>query len=150
MEQQDTLYVRNQDIIFRSAGGKEIPMPNLTELLRMYNETTDEVIKDRIQAILNEPIGRLCVVEIMVDMTNKKTLERLRTGEICKTMGHVSTYNVILDSNIAEAKEIFRQGDFVGEFEAICFAQFPYGMVVEESKFPNFENTRCIKCIELN
>ena len=142
----DCLLVQDHNVVFRNAAGVETAMPNLSKLVALYDETTDEAVKARIKEILSEPFGKLLVVEIMMDMTNERTLERLQTGEISKTMRHVHTYNVILDSHRDEARDAFEkakaEGQVEGEFEATFFAPFPYGMVIEEAKFPNYQNTR--------
>ena len=95
-KQLDALRVVNNEVIFEKANGEKMVMPNLTALLKLYNETSDEAIKERARKIFNHEIGSLLICEIMIDMQNSTTLNRLETGEISKTMRHVSTYNIIL------------------------------------------------------
>lgn len=149
--QLDTLKVVNKEVIFEKANGEKIAMPNLTALLNLYHETTDSAIQERIEKILNEDMGSLLICEIMIDMQNNKTLNRLETGEISKTMGHVGTYNVILESHLEKAKQQFQllkeQREVEGEFESIIFATLPYGTIIERNKFPQFSNTEYVKAI---
>lgn len=148
-KQLDTLRVVNQEVIFEKANGEKITMPNLTALLNLYDETNDIAIKERIQEILSQEIGSLLICEIMIDMQNSKTLNRLETGEISKTMGHVATYNVILESHLEQAKQQFEllktQGEVEGLFEDIIFAILPYGIIIERNRFPQFTNTEYVK-----
>ena len=139
-KQLDALRVVNNEVIFEKANGEKMVMPNLTALLKLYNETSDEAIKERAREIFNHEIGSLLICEIMID---------LETGEISKTMRHVSTYNIILESHLEKAKEQFEalraQGEVEGTFEEAVFATFPYGIVIERVKFPQFTNTEYVK-----
>ena len=147
-KQLDALRVVNNEVIFEKANGEKMVMPNLTALLKLYNETSD-AIKERAREIFNHEIGSLLICEIMIDMQNSTTLNRLETGEISKTMRHVSTYNIILESHLEKAKEQFEalraQGEVEGTFEEAVFATFPYGIVIERVKFPQFTNTEYVK-----
>ena len=109
-KQLDALRVVNNEVIFEKANGE----------------------------IFNHEIGSLLICEIMIDMQNSTTLNRLETGEISKTMRHVSTYNIILESHLEKAKEQFEalraQGEVEGTFEEAVFATFPYGIVIERDR----------------
>lgn len=148
-KQLDALRVVNNEVIFEKANGEKMVMPNLTALLKLYNETSDEAIKERAREIFNHEIGSLLICEIMIDMQNSTTLNRLETGEISKTMRHVGTYNIILESHLEKAKEQFEalkaQDKVEGTFEEVVFATFPYGIVIERIKFPQFTNTEYVK-----
>lgn len=144
-EQIDQLIREEDKVIFISAEGEKIEMPNLTQLVQWYKEYRSEEIGERIKGILSREIGDLLIAEVMIDMTNEKTLERLRTGEISKTLKHVETYNIILDSHMGQAKEQFerlkQEGQVTGNIEDCFFAQFPYGMVIMREKFGEYKNT---------
>lgn len=144
-EKIDKLIVEDTRVVFVNTEGKRVEMPNLTQLAVWYNEYKDSEIGERIKSILSREIGDLLIAEVMIDMTNEKTLERLRTGEISKTLGHVETYNIILDSHIEQAKIAFeglkQEGEVTGNFEDCFFAQFPYGMVIMREKFRQYTNT---------
>lgn len=141
----DRLVLEENQVVFINAVGKRVDMPNLSQLTKWYKEQEDAEIKERIKGILEREIGDLLIAEVMIDMTNEKTLERLRTGEISKTLGHVQTYNIILDSHIEEARAEFEEklakGETSGQFEDCFFAQFPYGMVIMRDMFKGFRNT---------
>lgn len=141
----DQLKSINNEIVFIKANGEQLAMPNLTALVKLYHKTQCEEIKTRIVEILNQEIGALLVCEIMIDMQNDTTMKRLETGEISKTMRHVGTYNIILESHLDKAKMAFQalkeSGEVEGDFEACVFATFPYGMVIEREKFPQYKNT---------
>ena len=140
----DGLYVKEGEIILRSVAGQEVDMPNLTKLVEIYHDSDDVELKKRIKNILEQPFGKLFIVETMVDMTNETTLNRLASGDISKNMKHVQTYNLILDSHIEKARTLYAQrveeGTLEGTLEDAFFAPFPYGMIIEESKFPGYEN----------
>lgn len=148
-KQLDALKVVNNEVIFEKASGEQMAMPNLTALLKLYNETNDEAIKARAREIFDHEISSLLICEIMIDMQNSTTLNRLETGEISKTMRHVGTYTIILDSHLEKAKAQFEalkaQGSVEGTFEEAVFATFPYGTVIERVKFPQFTNTEYVK-----
>ncbi|MGL5675957.1 MAG: hypothetical protein ACRDDX_06070 [Cellulosilyticaceae bacterium] len=135
----DQLILKENNVVFQNAAGEEMQMPNLTALVKRYQEDSAEV-KERIREILQNDMGTLLVVEIMMDMTNETTLKRLETGEISKTMKHVNTYYVILDSQMDQARQKYEELGKEGALEQIFFAQFPYGMVIEREKFLEFQN----------
>lgn len=149
----DGLYVKEGKIVFRNVAGQEVDMPNLTKLVEIYHESHDTELKERVKNILEQPFGKLFIVETMVDMTNETTLNRLASGEISKNMKHVQTYNLILDSHIEKARVFYAQkveeGTLEGILEDVYFAPFPYGMVIEESKFPGYANDEYVNEISL-
>ena len=149
----DYLMLEDREIFLKDAKGKKIFMPNLTALVKMYDETADKAIQKRIESIFDEEVGSLMIAEVMIDMSNEKTLERLRTGEISKTMRHVHTYNMILESHLDEAKALFEQrvkeGVLKGSFDSICFAPFTQGIVIERKNFPEYENKKAKKIFKL-
>ncbi|MDA3730383.1 hypothetical protein PBV87_02540 [Niameybacter massiliensis] len=144
MKQLDTLKYTNDEVIFVKANGEELKMPNLTALTKLYYRTDDADLKERIKAILEHDIASLLIAEIMIDMQNDRVQERLQTGEISKNMGHVGTYNIILESHREQAEILFNElvakGELSGTFEEVLFATFPCGLVVERAKFPQYEN----------
>ena len=148
-KQLDTLKRVNNEVIFEKANGEQLKMPNLTALTKLYSETASEDIKGWIEEILDQEIGSLLICEIMIDMQNETTLKRLETGEISKTMRHVGTYNIILESHLEKAKVQFETlkaaGEVEGDFEEIQFAIFPYGIVIEREKFPQYQNAEYVK-----
>ncbi|MEF9958612.1 MAG: hypothetical protein RR090_03895 [Niameybacter sp.] len=148
MKQLDTLKYINDEVIFVKASGETLQMPNLTALLKLYNQTEDEALKERIQDILNHDIASLLIAEIMIDMQNDRVQERLQTGEISKNMHHVGTYNIILESHLEQAKALFEElvlkGKLIGNFEEVLFAKFPCGIVIEHVKFPQYVNTEYV------
>ena len=83
----------------------------------------------------------ICICDWVTLLYSKKKLT-----EQCK---HVSTYNIILESHLEKAKEQFEalraQGEVEGTFEEAVFATFPYGIVIERVKFPQFTNTEYVK-----
>lgn len=152
-ERLDSLVLEGELVYFISAAGQKIEMPNLTKLVEWYKTNKGNEIGERIKEILGRTIGDLLIAEVMIDMTNEKTMDRLRTGEISKTLGHVGTYNIILDSHMDQARAQFegllRDGKISGQFEDCLFAQFPYGMVILREKFEDYRNTQyCKKDIE--
>ena len=144
-EELDRLVIEDRKVVFINAAGKKVEMPNLTQLTKWYKEHEDAEIRERIRGILDREIGDLLISEVMIDMTNEKTLDRLRTGEISKTLRHVQTYNIILDSHMEEAREEFEEklarGETTGQFEDCFFAKFPYGMVIMRDMFKGYRNT---------
>lgn len=148
-KQLDTLKCIDHEVIFTKADGEQIKMPNLTALIKLYHEAESDEMKIRIEEILNQGIGSLLICEIMIDMQNETTLKRLETGEISKTMRHVGTYNIILESHIEKAKAQFEElkakGEVAGTFEAIQFSVLPYGIVIEREKFPQYDNVEYVK-----
>lgn len=148
-EKIDRLVIEKNKVIFINAEGVRIDMPNLTGLVGWYKEHKDSEIGERIKGILGLEIGDLLIAEVMIDMTNETTLERLRSGEISKNLGHVNTYNIILDSHMNQAREQFEKlastDQAIGKFEDCFFAQFPYGMVIIREMFKEYRNTRYSK-----
>lgn len=148
-KQLDTLKCMDNEVIFIKADGEQIKMPNLTALIKLYHEADSDEMKARIEEILNQGIGSLLICEIMIDMQNETTLKRLETGEISKTMRHVGTYNIILESHIEKAKAQFEdlkaKGEVEETFEAIQFSVLPYGVVIEREKFPQYDNIEYVK-----
>lgn len=144
-EKIDRLVIEEGKVVFINVQGTVIEMPNLTQLVVWYKEYQGSEIGERIKEILSREIGDLLIAEVMIDMTNEKTLDRLRTGEISKTLRHVETYNIILDSHIEQAKaqfeELAKQQEVTGNFEDCFFAQFPYGMVIMREMFSVYTNT---------
>ena len=136
------LYIEDKKVIFKPATESIIAMPNLTALYTMYQTCEDEDVKTRIKDIFDRDFGKVLVAEIMIDMTSPQIIERLHTGDISKTLRHVDNYNVILESELEAVRESYE-----GDFEKACFAQFPYGMVVEEVNFEGFKNNNCEKTI---
>lgn len=144
----DQLIIKDGQVVFQNVKGEEVAMPNLTKLVDMYNATSCEEIKGRLVEILESDLGKLLVAEIMVDMTNETTLKRIETGEISKTMGHVGNYYVVLDSHMDQAKAQYEASEKEGSFESIYFAQFPFGMVIEKAKFPEYANENYVNEIK--
>ena len=148
MKQLDTLKYTQDEVIFEKANGEVLKLANLTALSKLYKETEDIEIKERIKEILDHDIARLLLADIMIDMQNDRVKERLQTGDISKNMQHVETYNIILDSQKEKAKALFNtlveKGELEGKFEECIFAEFPYGIVIEREKFPQYENTDCV------
>ena len=144
MKQLDTLKYTPNGVIFEKANGEVLTLANLTGLLKLYNETEDTDLKERIKEILSMDIGSLLLADIMIDMQNDKVKERLQTGEISKNMKHVGTYNIILESHKERAKALFNtlvdKGELEGTWEECIFAEFPCGIVIERIKFPQYEN----------
>ncbi|MGL4800072.1 MAG: hypothetical protein ACRCWY_11865 [Cellulosilyticaceae bacterium] len=146
----DQLILKENNVVFQNAAGEEMQMPNLTALVKRYQEEGSAEVKERIRDILQNDMGTLLVVEIMMDMGNETTLKRLETGEISKTMKHVNTYYVILDSQMDQARQKYEELDKEGTLEQIFFAQFPYGMVIEREKFLEFQNDNDVKKIKID
>ncbi|MGL4362484.1 MAG: hypothetical protein ACRCSG_04315 [Cellulosilyticaceae bacterium] len=144
MKQNDFIAINNGIVELCDVEGVVTPLPNLTKMVELYKKVDNEEVKKNIKNILSEPVESLLVSEIMIDMQNEKAIERLYTGEISKTMHHVHTYFVILSSHMTKAKEKFAKMIIDGEsgknIESIYFAPFPYGMVIESAKFPEFKN----------
>ncbi|MGL4343821.1 MAG: hypothetical protein ACRCTE_01350 [Cellulosilyticaceae bacterium] len=138
---QDQLLVIDGKVTFIKANGETLDMPNLTKMIAMYEAQKDNEIGNRVKEILTRGIGTLLIAEVMVDMTNETTLARFENGEISKTMRHVNTYNIVLESHLEAAKEAFD-----GDFNTCVFAEFPYGIVIEREKYPTYKNTTY--CVE--
>lgn len=146
----DQLILKENNVVFQNAAGEEMQMPNLTALVKRYQEEGSAEVKERIREILQNDMGTLLVVEIMMDMNNETTLKRLETGEISKTMKHVNTYYVILDSQMGQARQKYKELGKEGTLEQIFFAQFPYGMVIEREKFLEFQNDNNVNKIKID
>lgn len=132
----DTLTLENGQVIFTKTSGERLQMPNLTKMVAMYEKQKDNEVGERLKDILARGIGTLLIAEVMVDMTNETTLKRFENGEISKTMKHVNTYNLVLESHLEQAQE-----GFEGDFNTCVFAEFPYGIVIEREKYPSYKNT---------
>nr|WP_307991672.1 hypothetical protein [uncultured Niameybacter sp.] len=145
MKQLDTLKYTQEGVIFEKTNGEVLRLANLTGLVKLYNETEDIALRERIKEILSVDIASLLLADIMIDMQNDRVKERLQTGEISKNMKHVGTYNVILESHKEKAEALFNtlvdKGEVEGTFEDCIFAKFPCGIVIERIKFPQYENT---------
>lgn len=145
MKQLDTLKYTQEGVIFEKANGEVLKLANLTGLLKLYNETDDRALKERIKEILSVDIASLLLADIMIDMQNDRVKERLQTGEISKNMKHVGTYNVILDSHKEKAEALFNtlvdKGELEGTLEECIFGEFSCGIIIERIKFPQYENT---------
>lgn len=141
----DKILLEDGQVVFISAVGNKVNLPNLTKLVAWCEEEKDSEIGVRIKQILEGSIEQLLISEVMIDMNSEKTRERLCSGEISKTMGHVDTYSIILDSHMAVARKQFEEelknNAVTGNFEDCFFAQFPYGMVIVKELFKDYKNT---------
>lgn len=132
----DQLTIEEGRVIFTKATGESMDMPNLTQIVKLYEAHKEDEIGARAKEVLDRGIGALLITEVMMDMTNDKTNERFENGEISKTMRHVNTYNIVLESHLEQAV-----AGFEGDFETCKFAEFPYGIVIEREKYPTYKNT---------
>lgn len=138
MQQLDALLVENGVVVFMKASGERLEMPNLTQIVALYEKQKGTDVGHYAKEILSRGIGTLLITEVMVDMTNETTLNRFQNGDITKTMRHLNTYNIVLESHLDMAKE-----QFEGDFNTCIFAEFPYGVVIEREKYPTYKNTKC-------
>lgn len=145
MANLDTLLLRNNTLVLHTIAHEEIELPNLTKLINLYQTSKHSEVGHRIKEMLQNDIGTLLVIEIMIDATHPVTLERLKSGEISKNMKHVHDYYVILNSQLDDAKNYFNEdaanGLVQGTFEACCFNTMPFGTVILRSSFPSYKNT---------
>lgn len=144
MSNLDTLLIKNQQVILQTTTHQEIYLPNLTTLVELYDTHKNTVMGNRIKEMLNHDIGTLLVMEIMIDATHPVTIERLKSGEISKNMKHVNDYNVVLTSNIENARiqyaKAVSDGLLTGTFEDCCFNTMSFGIVILRERFPQFKN----------
>lgn len=140
--QVDTLIFKNNQLYLKDVFQDEYVLPNLTTLITLYKQTTNPEVKNRIYDMLNQDLGTLLIIEIMIDATHEVTLKRLETGDISKNMKHVMDYYVILKSHYALAKKQYLQDKAldIPPFESCHFAHFPYGQVILRAGYPNYTN----------
>lgn len=137
---QDQLTLQENRLYLTDVFGETYPLPNLTGLWHLYQSTTNQTIRQHIKPILEEDLGTLLVVEIMIDASHEVTLKRLASGEIQKNMKHVHDYYIIPKSHYALAKAQFEKTHQGESFNNCHFAMFPYGLAILRAAFPEYHN----------